>query len=371
MSKGAKRKKEEKECSDLTRCRIHRNLFDRITNKELVHSSRQNERGLEIARDEYSLTAHELAVYMYYKSNVALFQNGKDRSVINRYNELYSIVYNEKCYGSCKETADNHSTVGISSFPKTNYHELLHLSLGRDENFLSANRCTSNSVGYKNRWYDSVRIRLIRNALGIGDESDSGFVYDYVKLLDDTYDNFEQVWKRFNDIYTWANSVNERIHFYPVRRSIWDLLVWKKYHTEDNSPFDVELISNTLIPDIGQREEFLLSIRILLRILYISCCLSKNITRTVDSSKRITKRNHDCWFPVKTSGVYFGLFATSVLPHELMCNDTLDLNEEYMKRWFKILDKIRSMARERYLLDSSSVFNNNDIDLSETVCHGK
>lgn len=75
--------------------------------------------------------------------------------------------------------------------------------------------------------------------------------------------------------------------------------------------------------------------------------MSPTLRRTVESSKRITRRNHDCWFPVKSSGIYYGLFATSALPHDLVCDETKTFDKKYIKNWFNKLEKITLKATEK------------------------
>lgn len=345
--------------TETLRCQFHKNIFQRVRDSTLIERSRKHraDNTQLIVRDEFFLTPFEWALFQYFHSNKNLFLSGNLRSVVNRYDELYEIIYDLRYNRTCQEDNGTHLTTGIASYPKTNYQQMVDLSLGRNEDCLLADRCHAKAVCYQNKWYDTVRIRFPREKYDDGD-----FQMVYTKLLDETFETFDAAWTRFFSIYNWMEDVHKALGgFYPVRRSAWDLIVARKYYKDTNNIADEELVSNLLIPDIGGEAERLLTIRILLRMMYLSCCMSRSLERTVTSAKRITKRGHECWFPIKSSGIYYGLFATMSIPHNLICDNTKTCDPTYIKNWFKNLEKLLTKARERLTLNQ----NNNSLDLQD------
>lgn len=339
---------------------------DKIVSTDELTEQRQLMRVNDIRNDDNVLMPYEEEIYNYVKSNKNLFTvgGGSDKSVVQLYERLHAIIYNEEFYSCCvfESTHNRHNSLGISSFPKRDYQQIIQWSLLSNSTSVVAavqsKRPMSGKTIARVGWYDDITIAYEDRLV------DSGMR----KLLDDTYEHFANAWNRIITIVSWSRRVSRDIGQYPVRRSIWDLMICKRVNSDNEDT----LISNNLLCDVGSLREYILSLFYLMLIIYNSCCMTRHLERTVSSGKRVTYRHDNCNFPSKSSGIYYGLFQTSKLPHKLFCIDNIEhylRDDDSLNEWIHDFTILYNRARERFNLndDTLEYCENNNNDNNNTI----
>lgn len=337
-------------------CKIHESIFDknedtffneRIKNrrKRKRKNINQNNKNYDGNNDEeydddYNLfdgvaklyRNNTLELSMYVKMNKKLFicQYSNRKSPYCFYKELHDLIYSSEYYMACSvdDMRGKHYLYGIPSFPRINSFKLdNYINLNKNVIHIKESKYNTNTIKASNWIYDfENKIPQEINT----DVYETTFV-NVNKLLDETFENYRDAWFLFIKILNYCKEIERENGFYPVRRSVWDMMIFG---------YERKFYSNISTSDIGGLREFCITLYFLILIIYNNCILSKDLIRTVSSDKRITFKhteNRKCIFPSKTSGIYFGLFQTSKLPHKLIC--CTDVNSNYfndprnLKNW--------------------------------------
>lgn len=296
-----------------SRCCLHARLFN----------------GIDITTVDRKMTTGEIEpvndnasnVRAFFRANPTLLKLGGARSVENTYLGLWSIIYDDRYYGSC-DCDDvlgglRHTITDLSTYPRFSHgdwendltmgSEWTEASIIGDTYSRSFARSLSNSHLIDSpfdrqqpliemTWFCTVTISVKRP------------IFNVTKLLDCQHENPRDVWCMIGRVIAWCDDVYAINRHFPVRRALWDLLVVD----------GTELIPCAGLTDVGDLAAFVFSVRILLLIFYVGCTYG-GISRVLPVNERVSNKRHECLLPPKTPGVYHSLFATSKVPHRLIC----------------------------------------------------
>lgn len=277
-------------------------------------------------------------VQFFFHTNPNLLRLGNRRSVENMYQSLWSLVYDPSCYGPC--ACDNstyratleHRVSWLATYPHVTRgmwdHETAlngdvantrivnvstlktlgdrqHAAISTTSNDTTSrtdNETVFHDTLNKMEWYCTVNL------------STREPVTSAVKLMDFQHRDPREVWILLSQVLMWCDDVYTAYERFPVRRSLWDLLLLN----------ETRLIACVGLTDVGDADTFVFSMRILLLIFYMGCSYG-GVSRTLSVNERVSNKRHECLFPPKTPGVYHALFATSKAPHRLVCLNNVNL----------------------------------------------
>lgn len=335
------------------KCTLHEKLF---CGDGTVKSSLRLTREIVI-NDATSNALMEMNVQnirTFFRDNPTLIKLGGNRSVENTYLKLWSMVYDSRFYGCCKcEDANDgsikHVSTNLATYPRLTQNWENELIIGKElteyividkvssikESSSQVARITSNPLDenqtlLESIWFCDATVVLKRPAISV------------TKLIDRQHEEPRDVWRMIGNIMAWSDDVFITSGQFPVRRCLWDLLIIN----------GIDIVPCTGLSDIGDIQAFVFSVRVLILIFYLGCCYG-GISRTL-LNERISNKRHECLLPPKSPGVYHSLFATSKIPHRLICghaNGKISgeaFGEITVKNWLSEFRGLYDRACERY-----------------------
>lgn len=301
-------------------------------------------------------------VLVFAATNVRLFTIGGERSIASVYRSLWRLIYGSSSFGRGCALSDRggsdsgrsvHVTHGSATFPWRSHGDTVSRFAYNSDRDHHHQRSSTDSTATAVVLV-SIQARLLpvvvpSNAISV--TAIHAFDANYkcvnptewrcdvtttwslsttraihamstTKLLDHRFESARDAWCLLFDVMNWCERTHETLDVYPVRRSVWDLLVVTGFDNVANGSNNCETVifsTNGLI-DVGDVYAYAHTIRVLVLIIYLSCSYG-GISRAACVNDRVSNRSHRCAFPTKTSGVYYALFHTSVLPHRLFCGD--------------------------------------------------
>lgn len=256
------------------------------------------------SNDDNSADEKRKKIRMYFHKRSLSRRVESARSVSCIYKRLWSLIYDSTAYGVCTFDYGQHTRSNASTFPWSSTDALNRINH------------TSDSVRYIRRVDPTHRCF-------IDDPYDPSSMHAQVhwkcdivrdvnsnltlKLLDYRTNDARNVWNIISTVVSWSNNIYDHLSLFPVRLSIWDLLII------NDEP-------SCVLTDVGDISTFVYTLRVFILILYLSCCYG-DFDRTVTNNDRVSNKRHRCAFPTQTAGAYRALFYTSVLPHQLLCGN--------------------------------------------------
>lgn len=321
-------------------CVIHQSMFDRIwdSNNRLKRS--RDDRGDYDTKDlENQIRSHPRSFTVDYGGS------GSKQSILTTYRLLWEDIYGENT-GVCSLDENIEGCVRVHRASNVPTYPWLEQRYVRDNAFGDIDAITNvatSSVPESDftrvQWLCDVRTRI---------ESHT----NVVKLMDYKFECAAEAWTLISQIVDWCCETYETIGMFPIRRSVWDMLMMKKCQdiTESwtrgmcNVGNDswYRVASCCGLTDIGFEMEYARTLKKLLLIVYVCCCYG-GIGRKTTANERVSNHTHVCSFPPKTSGIYRALFHTSILPHRLTCYEI-----ESSSDWLNHFHELAKSCCRRY-----------------------
>lgn len=371
------------------RCELHKNVFEWFENSK---TSLKKKRKCDDASSAKKSTNIKIPICLknLYAFNEKTISLGGKRSVLSLYEKLYSYIYNggenldcmlvnrsteilAHVYGNCWKTYVS-SEIQSRIAQSDNFEETCNRNVWSDDR--------SNVRDCK--WFYCMNKRYMEYA---------------IKLMDFPVRNEYVGWVLILQAISFSISCKINTKFWPVRRSVLDVLMVptvigtnplrfvtkldQVYHypevelaEEEGYVASLPALNDDIVysmhflrgaSDLGNLLEWSRSMRKFFLLVYLCCCYGE-IEKSLSREKRVTNTKHFCQLPPKTAGVFYTLFRSSRLAHRLLCSEPLENHLNAIQWLDTMIELTRNfIQRNNLFLNSLTIIYLKLIDTLENI----